>query len=229
MLWGMTMSFPFSEMASGLAAHPAVIRTLVLDDSAFDRTRIRRMGGRLDLPMQFAEAASVQHLGELLDRQTYDLILIDYEMPGADGLQALDLIRNHADQGHAATIMISGHAGTRVAVSALKRGCQDFIQKADMSREVLRVAILQALATKRQMMRDVTPRDPAAVADEVATLVRAAFAAPALQEVLRKPLESGLLRAAEAVGLHMGLTDSSDIQQFIEDFQQEDEFVFYRN
>ena len=223
------MSFPFSGMASGVEAHPALIRTLVLDDSSFDRARIRRLGGRLDLPMEFAEADSVKVLGDVLDRQTYDLILIDYEMPEADGLQALDLIRSHATHGNAATIMISGHAGTGVAVSALKRGCQDFIPKQDMSRDVLRAAILQALAAKQQALRDVTPRDAGAMADEVAALIRAAFETSALQEVLRNPLETGLLRMAEAAGLHWGKTLPGDMLQFIEDFQQEDEFIFYMN
>lgn len=228
-LWGGKMSFPFSGMASDVEAHPALIRTLVLDDSAFDRTRLRRLGDRLDLPMEFTEAASVQRLGELLDRQTYDLFLIDYEMPEADGLQALDLIRGHATHGNTATIMISGHAGTRVAVAALKRGCQDFIPKQDMSPDLLRAAILQALASTRQVYSDVTPRDPAATADEAAALIGAAFDAPALQELLRRPLETGLLRAAETVGLHWSMTHPGDLVQFIEDFQQEDDFIFFRN
>ena len=223
------MSFPYSGMASAGEAVPALIRTLVLDDSAFDRTRIRRLGGKLDLPIEFAEAASVEGLGELLDRQTYDLILIDYEMPGADGLQALDVIQSHATHGHAATIMISGHAGTSIAVSALKRGCQDFIPKTDMSRDLLRAAILQALANKRNLMRDVTPRGPATVADEVSALIRTAFETPAFQAVLRHPLEMGLMRAAEAVGRHLGISHPAVLQQFIDDFQREDEFIFYKN
>jgi CheY-like chemotaxis protein len=223
------MSFPFSRVASDVEAHPAMIRTLVLDDSAYDRTRIRRLGARLDLPMEFAEAESVRGLGPLLDRQSYDLILVDYEMPEADGLQALDLIRGHAAQGNAATIMISGHAGTRVAVSALKRGCQDFIPKADMSREVLRPAILQALATKRQALREPIPHDPGTPAQDVAALLRGAFDSPDMQDVLRKPLEDGLMRAAEAVGLHWGKAHYDEVARFIENFQQEDEFVFLRN
>jgi CheY-like chemotaxis protein len=228
------MSFPYSRMASDMEAHPALIRTLVLDDSAYDRTRIRRLGARLDLPMEFAEADSVRGLGPLLDRQSYDLILVDYEMPEADGLQALDLIRGHAAQGNAAAIMISGHAGTRVAVSALKRGCQDFIPKADMSREVLRPAILQALATKRQALREAIPHDPGlqqpgAPPDEVSALRRHAFDSPDMQDVLRKPLEVDLLRAAEAVGLHWGKPHYDEVARFIETFQQEDEFVFLRN
>jgi CheY-like chemotaxis protein len=223
------MSFPFSRMASDGEAHPAMIRTLVLDDSAFDRTRIRRLGARLDLPMEFVEADSVRGLSPLLDRHSYDLILVDYEMPEADGLQALDLIRNHAGQGSAATIMISGQAGTRVAVSALKRGCQDFIPKADISREVLRPAILQALASKRQALHAAIPHDPGALHGDVSAMIRGAFDAADMQDVLRRPMEEGLMRAAEAVGLHWGKAHYDEVARFIENFQQEDEFLFLRN
>ncbi|MCW1404309.1 response regulator [Novosphingobium sp. MW5] len=129
------------------------IRTLVLDDSSFDRKRICRMGNGLDLKLRIEEATSVQGLKECLDRQNFDLFLIDYKMPGSDGLSALDVIRNHKSQSGAVSIMISGQADQRIAVSAMKNGCQDFIMKSDISPDYLQGTVLSALSGSRQFSR----------------------------------------------------------------------------
>ena len=76
---------------SGQSGPFPTIRTLVLDDSNFDRKRILRLGDRIDLPLVFEEASSVQGLKHCLDRQIYDLFLIDYSMPEGDGLNALQV------------------------------------------------------------------------------------------------------------------------------------------
>lgn len=83
------------ELSSGTPKLPE-IRTLLLDDSRFDRKRIRRMGEGLGLNLTFHEAGSVKAMRDLLDQQGFDLFLIDYMMPEANGHAALDLIRNHS-------------------------------------------------------------------------------------------------------------------------------------
>ena len=62
-----------------------------------------------------------------LDDQSFDAVLLDVQMPGMDGLGLLDELRRR--QTCVPVIMMSGHATIDVAMDAVRRGADDFIEK----------------------------------------------------------------------------------------------------
>ena len=73
-------------------------------------------------------------------------VLLDVRMPGISGLELFELLR--ARNAGLPVIFITGHGDVPMAVEALKRGAQDFIEKPFGDREVLSV-IEEALARER--------------------------------------------------------------------------------
>ncbi len=63
----------------------------------------------------------------IMNREFPDIVLLDVWLPGLDGIQVLQAVRNQrADLG---VIMMSGHANIETAVTATKLGAFDFIEK----------------------------------------------------------------------------------------------------
>ena len=63
---------------------------------------------------------------KLLNENKYDVILCDIKMPRMDGLETLEHIMKITDT---PVIMISGHGTIDTAVSAIKKGAYDYIEK----------------------------------------------------------------------------------------------------
>lgn len=126
---------------------PRAIRTLLLDDSTFDRARIRRISGATNLPIQLDEVGSIQEMEAAVRDEEYDLILIDYRLPIGDGMMALDHIHNTALNRNAGKIMITGNEALGTAVEAMRAGCHDFLCKDKIDIQTLRTAMLNALAS----------------------------------------------------------------------------------
>ena len=68
---------------------------------------------------------------ELLEKEHFDLILMDIGMPVMDGLECTRLIRNHVDSAKSKLpiIAISGNANNYTPEEFRKFGFDDFIQK----------------------------------------------------------------------------------------------------
>jgi len=64
---------------------------------------------------------------ETLKGQTYDIIMVDYRLPGMDGLEFLKRIQK--TQPHALKVLITAYKSKGVVTAALKIGIQDFIEK----------------------------------------------------------------------------------------------------
>ncbi len=64
---------------------------------------------------------------ELFKENKYDIVLCDIKMPEMDGIEVLENIQ--AAGSDAQVIMISGHGNIDTAVSAIKKGAYDFIEK----------------------------------------------------------------------------------------------------
>jgi two-component system nitrogen regulation response regulator NtrX len=84
----------------------------------------------------------LEHVG----RQPYDVILLDVWLPGLDGLDTLERLRDRKID--AQVIMISGHANIESAVRATKLGAFDFIEK-PLSLEKTVLSVRNALRQRR--------------------------------------------------------------------------------
>jgi CheY-like chemotaxis protein len=58
-----------------------------------------------------------------------DLILLDLELPGLDGLSVARDLRSHSDFKNIPIIVLSGHDPTKHKQSAIEAGCTDYLLK----------------------------------------------------------------------------------------------------
>ncbi|MEM9636489.1 MAG: response regulator [Pseudomonadota bacterium] len=124
---------------------PKLASILVVDDQRFDRTRLKRLIDGLEFETHVVEADRLETMGSMLQRDKFDLILVDYNLPDGNGLMALDAIRLDPKNRQAATIMITGDGQSEIAIEALKRGCSDYITKDDLSPASFKRATINAL------------------------------------------------------------------------------------
>jgi two-component system nitrogen regulation response regulator NtrX len=98
---------------------------LIVDDEAAIRQSLR--GVLEDEGYKVATAESGEACLDALAHRPYDVVLLDIWLPGIDGLEALEKIREleHAPE----VIMISGHGTIETAVRATKLGAYDFLEK----------------------------------------------------------------------------------------------------
>ncbi len=100
-------------------------RILVVDD---DHDILRSLSGLLkDKGYESLTASSAETALEIIRAQPISLVLLDVVMPDVDGLAALRRIK--ADHPDLPVIMISGAATISTAVTAIKLGALDFVEK----------------------------------------------------------------------------------------------------
>ncbi|NOR64108.1 MAG: response regulator [Rhodobacteraceae bacterium] len=124
---------------------PTSICALVIDDDQIDRERLRRICESADLNIDLTDSATLEELTALLDKNSYDVIFIDYHLTDANGLEILETVLMHPKNGAAATIMIAGDGQAEIAVKALTMGCSDYIIKSNITKDSLRRAVINAL------------------------------------------------------------------------------------
>jgi DNA-binding response OmpR family regulator len=88
---------------------------------------------------------------DLLDRQTFDVVVLDVMMPGLDGLQVLRRLRAKS---HVPVLMLTARGDETDRIVGLELGADDYLPKPFNPRELL--ARIRALVRRAQ---------PAAVAD----------------------------------------------------------------
>ena len=103
----------------------AAATILVVDDERNILTSVSRALGLEGYDVEVAGSAEIAL--DKLDKQTFDAILLDVQLPGIDGLAMLDELRKQDIT--APVIMMSGHATIEVAMEATRRGADDFIEK----------------------------------------------------------------------------------------------------
>lgn len=138
------------------------IQVLVVDDSAVMRLVLQRMIEKAGMEV-VATAADGAEAIEKAVRTQPDVITLDVEMPGMDGLQALDELTRHTRAG---VLMVSSltHTGAQITLEALERGAFDYIPKSNglderFERELIR-KIRLAHAFARTQGKAVPPAQP---------------------------------------------------------------------
>ncbi len=132
---------------------------LIVDDEAGIRQSLR---GVLDDEGYTAVAVeSGEACLELLDKRQFDVVLLDIWLPGMDGLDTLQKIKQ--SDGAPEVIMISGHGTIETAVRATKLGAFDFLEK-PLSLEKTLILVKNAAEARRLRLenRDLKRQQPRA-------------------------------------------------------------------
>ena len=108
-------------MSEGLSrAASTALAVLIIDDDAGDRKQIGRAVKQTGLPCDCVEAISIDLALAACERQTFDLAIVDYHLPGRDGLEGVAAL--HERRPDMFIIMATGHGDATVATEAMKRG-----------------------------------------------------------------------------------------------------------
>ena len=119
-------------------------RILIIDD---DIAVIRVMDGHLSSAgYQVRMTTSPDEVFDVLSTFPADLILLDIEMPNADGRDVLTGLKRSEAYADVPVIMVTAHTGDDLLVSCLDHGAADFLNK-PVTKAVLRARVQSALAT----------------------------------------------------------------------------------
>lgn len=125
------------------------LRVLVIEDSESDAALLTRELQRTGYDVQAERVDKHDALLGALQRQTWDVVLCDFSMPGFSGANALNLIRQRGLD--VPFIFVSGTMGEDVAVEALKAGAHDYVMKSNLQRLVPAVErVLREVQALRQ-------------------------------------------------------------------------------
>jgi len=103
-----------------------LIRVLHVDDE-LGLLKVAKQCLELQGPFQVDTAGSVEEALNKLKEKDYDTVVSDYQMPGKDGLQFLEILRK---EGNATPfIMFTGRGREEIAIKALNLGADQYLSK----------------------------------------------------------------------------------------------------
>jgi len=103
----------------------ALIRVLHVDDEESQR-EFAKMFLEEDGVIQVTSAASGKEALQLLEKESYDCVISDYQMNGMTGIQLAEKIKSHIS---IPFILYTGRGSEEVAEAAFKVGIDDYIRK----------------------------------------------------------------------------------------------------
>jgi len=122
-----------------------MIRILIIEDEEPIRRVLVRILTEEDRQYEITEAIDGKKGFNLLEKETFDLVLCDIKMPIMDGIEVLQ--KANSKKISTPFIMLTGHGNVETAVEAMKLGAYDFISKPpDLNR--LLTAVRHALENK---------------------------------------------------------------------------------
>ena len=127
-------------------------RILVVDDEPIVLDSFRRI-----LVLEGYDVDTVEHGSEalfLVERNDYDFVFTDLNMPGMDGLELLRAVKHLRPDIDVA--VVTGYATLETAVETMAQGASDCLRKPFSAEEVL--VLLDRLATKREARLAGQPR-----------------------------------------------------------------------
>lgn len=105
---------------------------LVVEDDAVTRSKL--VGYFQNEGYQVSEAESGEQMREMLDANSVDLVMLDINLPGEDGLMLTRELRSQSDIG---IILVTGRTDSIDKIVGLEMGADDYVTKPFELRELL--------------------------------------------------------------------------------------------
>ena len=144
------------------------LKILFVEDSEDDVTLVGHLLRHAGYDVTSLRVDKPAPMALAIQREPWDLILSDYNMPGFSGLDALRLAREHARD--VPFIVVSGAIGEEMAATLMREGASDFVGKANLARLVPAIERELREAADRRARRQAEDARAASEARELAAL-----------------------------------------------------------
>lgn len=149
------------------SSHPDLnARILVVDDEPSIRRTLTQLFARMGY--QATEAASGQEALEHIQRQRFDLVILDLNMPEMDGTEVLKTARPLAPD--TVFIILTAYGTLDSAILAIRSGAFDYLLKPSPVQEIVRA--VEAGLTERQ--RRLSREEPVALLERALNTLKTA-------------------------------------------------------
>ena len=136
-------------------------RLLIVDDISDNRTILTRRFQRRGFDVVEAECGLTAI--ELIDKESFDLVLLDVMMPGMDGIETLKRIRSRNSASELPVIMVTAKSESTNIVDALELGANDYVTKpvdfavalARVNTQISRKRAVERVASANEELRKV--------------------------------------------------------------------------
>ena len=108
------------------------LRVLIADDSEDDALILLHTLRKAGYQPTSERVSSASAMKSALQRQAWDIVISDYEMPGFGGFEALQLLKESGQD--LPFILVSAVVSEETAVAAMKAGAHDYIMKRKLAR-----------------------------------------------------------------------------------------------
>lgn len=126
-----------------------IANILILDDSAFDRARLRRAIQVARFRCCIQEVESLQAAEAVLHSDGFDLAVLDYDLPDGTGHDAIRLLQRSPLNSQVSMVMITGNQSARVSRVALEMGCVACISKDGLTPDGVKCVFVDAMKQTR--------------------------------------------------------------------------------
>jgi two-component system, NarL family, invasion response regulator UvrY len=111
------------------------LKIIIADDHVVVRQGLKLILAQAFRKATFGEAQNAPQLLELLNKDSWNALVMDLTMPGANGLELLKLIKH--DHPELPVLILSMHPEDQYAVRTLKAGAAGYLTKESASEELV--------------------------------------------------------------------------------------------
>lgn len=127
----------------------AKLRLLVVDDAKFIRDLVQKTL-RTEYPeIELMEASDGRKAQAILQRNSFDMILCDWEMPEMSGIELLKWVRSQENMQEQPFILVTSLDQKEHVVEALKAGVSDYVTKPFSAEQLISKVMKQLIKSGR--------------------------------------------------------------------------------
>jgi two-component system, NarL family, invasion response regulator UvrY len=134
---------------------PMAKKILIADDHSAIRIGVKQICTSEFPAVQFGEAVNYAEVFQKLKENTWDILILDIDLPGRNGLDILKQIK--ADKINVPVLMFSFHSEEQIAMRALKTGAAGYLSKDAADLELIK-AINQILQGKKYVSQSLSEK-----------------------------------------------------------------------
>ena len=192
------------------------LKLLLVDDDELDRMAVRRALSSAGVDADIDEAADPPGALELVRQNSYDCIILDYNLPGYSGANVVQDLRAEAPA--SPVLILTGQGSEDVAVELMKAGASDYLSKGQLSPErfaqrlfsVVRVQraenrahdTLRKLAAERELLKGVLEQMLAGVIIAESPMGELLLSNKQVEEILGHPYHDDSTEPAPYTAYH---------------------------